>query len=82
MLNQTLLIHVLLFDSETMMWREKEKSGTWALQKDTVRDLVNIMRMEKECQIHRLKLCGVMKGVDERIDKRISDGLDILKEWG
>ena len=48
-LHETLLIPVLVYGSETMLWKE-ERSRIRALQMDNLRELLGIRRMESpEC---------------------------------
>ena len=57
-LHETLHVPVLLHDSETMLWKEKEISRIRAVQMDNLRGNTQIR-----------ELCGVTKGLDERIDE-------------
>ena len=45
-LHETLLVSVLTSASETMIWREKERSRVRAVQMDNPRGLLGIRRME------------------------------------
>ena len=55
--------------SETMLWREKERSRIRAVQMDNLRSLLGIRRMDRVLNTQIRKLCRVAKGVDERIDE-------------
>ena len=57
-MHESLLVPVLMYGSETMIWREKERS----------RGLLGIRRMVKVQNAHIVQLCRVMKGVDEKVD--------------
>ena len=46
-LHETLLVPVLMYDSETMLWKEKERSTVRAVQKDNLRGLLGIRRMDR-----------------------------------
>ena len=46
-LHEGLLVPVLLYGSETMIWREKERSRIRDVQMDTLRGLLDIMRMDR-----------------------------------
>ena len=46
-LHELLLISVLLYSSEKMIWKEKERSRIWAVQMEDFRGLVSIRRMIK-----------------------------------
>ena len=67
-MHESLLVSVLTCGSETMIWREEERSRIRAVQMDSLRGL-SIKRMDKVPNAWIRKLCGVMKGVDEKIDK-------------
>ena len=58
---------VLTYGSETMIWREKERSRISAVQMDNLRGLLCIRRMDKVPNARIRKLCGVTKGIDEKI---------------
>ena len=46
---------VLLYGSETMIWREKERSRIRVVQMDSLRVLLGIRRMDSaECAIRKL----------------------------
>ena len=59
MVCESLLIHVLLYGNETMIWREKERSKIWDVQIENLKGLLGIRRMDR-CPMH-----GVTKGVGE-----------------
>ena len=46
-LHESLLVSVLTYGSETMIWREKERSKIRAVQMDNLRGLLGVRRMEK-----------------------------------
>ena len=46
MLYEALLMPVLLYGSETMIWREKERSRIRVVQMDSLRVLLGIRRMD------------------------------------
>ena len=54
------------------IWREKKRSRIWAVQMDNLRGLRGIGRMDGVPNARIRELCGVTKGVDERIDEGIS----------
>ena len=70
-LHEALLVPVLLNGSETMIWREKERSKTRTVQMDNLRGLLGIMRMNKIPNAQSREMCKVMKEVDERTDKNV-----------
>ena len=67
-LHESLLASVLPYGSETMIWREKGKSRITSVQMDNLRGLVGIRRMDKILNAQIMQLCGMTKGVDEKID--------------
>ena len=56
---------VLLYGSETRVWREKERSRIRAVQMDNLRGLLGIRRIERVSNTWIRDLCGVMKRLDE-----------------
>ena len=46
-LHESLLLPILMYVSETMRWREKERSRIRAVQMDNLRGLLGIRRMDK-----------------------------------
>ena len=64
-----LLVPVLMYGSETVIWKEKGKSRIRAVQMDNFRGLLVIMGMDKLPNTQIRELCGVTKWVDERIDE-------------
>ena len=62
-LHVTLLVPVLMYGSETMLWKE-EISRIRAVQVDNLRGLLGIRRMDKVPNARIRELCGVTKGVD------------------
>ena len=63
--------------SETVIW--KELSRIRAVQMDNLRGLLGIRRMAEVLNAFIKELCGVTKGVDERIDEGI--GSAMCREW-
>ena len=59
MLHETLLVLVLMYGSETMLWKEKEKSRVRAVQMDTLRGLLGLRRMDRVPNAWIRELCEV-----------------------
>ena len=59
-LHETLLIPVLTYGSETMLW--KERSRIRAVQMETLRGLLVIRRMDRVSNAQIRELCQVKKG--------------------
>ena len=57
---------LLTYGSETMIWKEKERSRLRGIQMDSTRGLLNILNARIR------ELCGVMEKV---MDKRIDEGV-------
>ena len=51
-----------------MLWKEKERSRISAVQMDNFRGLLDIKWMDRVSNAQIRELCGVTKGIDERID--------------
>ena len=67
-LHESLLVPVLTYGNETMIWREKEKSRINAVQMGNLRGLLGIRRIDKVPNARIRQLCWVTKAVDEKID--------------
>ena len=66
-LHETLLVSVLMYGSETVLWKEKEISRIRAIQMDNIRgfrSLLGIRRMGRVPNTRIRELCGVAKWVD------------------
>ena len=70
-LHETLLVPVLMYGREPMLWKEKERSKIRAVQMDNLRGLLGIRRMDRGLNARIRELCGVKKGIDERIDESV-----------
>ena len=68
-LHETMLVPVLTYGSETILWKERPRIR--AIQMDNLRGLLGIMRMDRVPNAWIRELCGVTKGVDERIDEGV-----------
>ena len=56
-----------MYGSETMIWREKERSRIWDVQMYNLRGLLGMWRMDKILNSWIRELCRETKGVDEKI---------------
>ena len=70
-LHEKLLVPVLMYGSKTMIWKEKDRFGIRAVQIYNLRGLLGIIRMDRVLNTRIRELCGVIKGVDERIDEGV-----------
>ena len=62
---------VLLKGSVILIWGENERPMIKTLHMDNLIDLLSITRMDRVPNAGIRELCGVSKGVDERIDETI-----------
>ena len=67
-LHETLLVSVLMYDSETVIWKEEERSKIRAVQMVKIRSLLGIRRMDRVPEAWIRELSGMAKGVEERIE--------------
>ena len=70
-LHEGLLGPVLLYGTETMIWREKEGSRIRAVQMDNLRSLLGVRRIDTVPDARIRELCGVAEGIDERIGESV-----------
>ena len=70
-MHESLLLPVLTYGNETMIWREKERSMIRTVQMKNLKGLLGIRRMNKFPNARIRQLYGVMKGVDEKIDEGV-----------
>ena len=54
-----------------LLWREKKRSRMKGVQMDNLRGLLSIRRMDRVPNERIRELCGVRKGLDERIDEDV-----------
>ena len=47
LLNESLLLPVLIYGSETIIWKEEERPGISVVQMDSLRGLLSIGKMDK-----------------------------------
>ena len=57
-MHKTLLVPVLLYGSETIIWKEKERSWIRAVQMDNLRSLLCIRRMDRVPNTRIEEFCG------------------------
>ena len=78
--HETLLVPVLMYGSEAMIWRD-ERSRVGAVQMDNLRRLLGVGRMDKVPNARMRELCGVRKDLDERIDEGVLNGSAMWRGW-
>ena len=70
-LHESLLLPVLMYGSEAMVWNPKYRSKVQAVQMDNLRGILGGKRIDKMRNEHIRELCGVKKGVTERVNEYI-----------
>ena len=76
-LHETLLVVILMYGIETMLWREKKRSRVRTVQMDNLRGLLGIRIMDRVPNARIRELFRVKKVLDERID----EGVLRLRGW-
>ena len=64
-LHESLLLPVLMYGSEAVIWKEKERSRIRAVQMDNLRGFLGIRGMDKVSNAQVRELCRVNKGLME-----------------
>src|SRR5678816_947056 len=64
-----MLLPVLFYSSETMVWNKKYRSKVQCVQMDNLRGVLGVRRIDKMRNEHIRVLCGVKKGINERINE-------------
>ena len=62
------LCPIFIYGSETILWKEKERSRNTGVQMEKLRGLLGIRRMDRVPNVRIRELCKVTKGLDERTD--------------
>ena len=70
-LHGSLIVPVLMNGSETMVWKEKERSSIRAVHIHNLRGLLGMRGMDKVPNARIRQLCGVTKGVDGKINEGV-----------
>src|SRR5678815_3865859 len=68
-LHEGMLLPVLLYSSETMVWNKKYRSKVQCVQIDNLRGVLGVRRIDKVRNELIREWCGVKKGVNERINE-------------
>ena len=80
-LDEILLVPVLTYGSDTMIWKENEKSRIRGVHMDNLRGFLTVKRMDKVPNTRIRELCEVTNGLDERLMKGFFDGSCMWREW-
>ena len=78
-LHKTLLVPVLMYGSETMLWKKK-RSTIRAVKIDSLRGMLGIRRMERVANGRIRELCIAKKGLDGKIDECVLRWFGPLKK--
>ena len=70
-MHETLLVPVLMYGNDTMLWKEKERSKIRDIRMDNLRGLLGIRRMDRVPNARVREFCGVKKGRNESIDEGV-----------
>ena len=62
-MHETSLVPVLMYGSETKLWKQKERSRIRVIQMDNLRGLLGIRMVDRVPNAQTRKLYGVMKGL-------------------
>ena len=79
-LHEASLEPVLLYGSETMLWKEKEIYRVWAVQMDNLIGLLGIRMMDRVPNAWIRELCGMKNGLNERINEGILQWFSNVEE--
>ena len=79
---ETLLVPVLMYGNETMLWKEKERSRVRAVQMENLRGLLGIRRMERVLNAQIKELCGVKNGLDHRFSTGVHVKFQVVHTSG
>ena len=81
-LHETLLVIVLMYCSETVIWKDEERYRIRDVQTNNILGLVGIRRMDKLPNSRIKDLYGVTKGLGtKRLVKAFSGGSAMWKDW-
>lgn len=70
-LHESMLVPTLVYGSEVMVWKEKERSRIRAVQMDNLRGMLGIKRVDKIRNEKIKEVYGIKKGVNEVITENI-----------
>ena len=66
-----MLVPVLMYGSDTILWREKERSRIRNIQMDNLRGMLGIRRIDRVPNARINELCRVTRGVEEKIHEGV-----------
>ena len=68
-LHEAMLVQALMYGSEVMVWEKKYRTKVQAVQMDNLRGMLGVRRIDKMRNERIRELCGVKKGMNERINE-------------
>ena len=68
-LHESMLVQALMYGSEVTMWKHKYRTKVQAVQMDNLRSMLGVRRIDKMRNERIRELCGVKKGINERINE-------------
>src|SRR5678815_4290715 len=70
-LHEGMLLPMLMYSSETMVWNKRYRSKVQCVQMDNLMGMLGVRRIDKIRNERMRVLCGVKKGVNERINENM-----------
>jgi hypothetical protein len=70
-LHESMLVQTLLYGSEVTVWCPKYRSRVQAVQMDNLRSVLGVRRIDKMRNERIRELCGVERGMNERINESL-----------
>src|SRR5678815_3332921 len=68
-LHEGMLLPVLMYNSETIVWNKWYRSKVQCVQMDNLRAVLGVRRIDKMRNERIRELCGVKKGINVRINE-------------
>src|SRR5678815_5288590 len=68
-LREDMLLPVVMYSSETMVWNKRHRSKVQCVQMNNLRGVLGVRRIDKMRNERIREMCGVKKGVNERINE-------------
>ena len=70
-LHESMLLPVLLYGSECMVWDRTYRSKVQAVQMDNLRSVLGVKKIDKIRNEFIRTVCGVEKGINERVNESV-----------
>ena len=78
-LHNGLLVCILMYGNETVVWGEKERFSIWGVQEENLRSSFGIRRTRRILSSWVGELCGGKNGVDERVSENVIRWFDHIE---